>query len=221
MYPGSVALSSGMYHPGSRSAFQTECKRDGLPDATGAVSRISLERFDVNRAAAVLIGLTPAAFAGIVVAQSRSSSDPPLMTAQERASFRRLTPANQKALIADLEHARACISDFAGRDGRKDADAAAKTAGPQFYTGMSDGFVVYSTVPAITDCPLDFTATGTDTPFFRHLPDAYSGPIAWTQVQQRCSGAAIRYALTFNRTLASLRPDILRAACPAGTLDAE
>lgn len=169
----------------------------------------------MNRSTAVLIGIVSATVAGSVVAQSSRSGSTRLIAPDERAWFDRQSSVARKKIMADLQAAEACISTYGKRDGSKDAMAAAVLPRPRFYTGISNGVVVYRTVPGIRGCSPAFTTSGEDQ-VFTELPDAYSGPFRTMKIQTSCGAAASHYAAAFNRTLAVMKPDAFHAACPMG-----
>jgi hypothetical protein len=154
----------------------------------------------------------------VVVAKSQSDGAR-LIAPDEKAWFERQPPALRKKIIVDLREAQACIAHFSKRDGAKEAAAAAKSSQPRFYTGISNGVHVYRTVPGIKGCFPSFTDTS-ESGRFRELPEAYSGPPRTLQVQRLCGAAASRFAAAFNRTLAMVKPDVFRAVCPTGQLQA-
>lgn len=153
----------------------------------------------MNRSTPVLIGIVSATVAGSVVAQSPRSWDTRLIAPDERAWFDRHSLVVKKKIMADLQKAKACISVFGKRDGPKDAMTAASLPRPQFYTGLSDGVVVYRTVPGIKGCSSPSTILSQDQPF-KELPEAYSGPTRSMRIQALCGAAASRYAAAFNQT---------------------
>ncbi len=138
-----------------------------------------------------------------------------LIAPHEMAWFDRQTPARQKVLLVNLRRAETCIATLAKREGGSEARAAVKLPNPRFYTGISDGVVVYAFVPGLDGCPLPLAEQDRKR-FYRALPETYSGPVFGLDIQQSCGAAATRYAAQFNRTLAALRPEILDAACAAG-----
>lgn len=173
----------------------------------------------MKRVVTILLGIVSAALASTLVAQGQRSSGMRMVPPDETAWFQRQSPASKRKIIADLESARACVSNYAKRDGRKDAVVAAGLPDPRFYTGISNGVVVYRTVPAVEGCSPAFTSRSKDQPF-RELAEAYSGPPRTMKLQMLCGEAASQYAATFNRTLATIKPDAFHAACPAGRLEA-
>ena len=169
----------------------------------------------MNRIAPILIGIVSATLAGSVVAQELRSEGMRLIAPDEKAWFERQSSAMQKKIIADLRSAKACISDYGKRDGGKDAITAAGLSRPRFYTGVSNGVVVYRTVPGIKGCSPAFTNQSQDQ-LFKDLPEAYSGPPRTMRIQTLCGAAAAQYAAAFNRALAMMKPDAFHAACPTG-----
>jgi hypothetical protein len=167
-----------------------------------------------------LLGIVAATLAGTVVAQSQRSSGMRLVAPDETAWFQRQSSAEKRKIIADLKSARVCVSDFAKRNGRQDAMVAARLPDPRFYTRISNGVVVYRTVPGIKGCSPAFTNRSKDQPF-KELAEAYSGPPRTMKLQMLCGEAASHYAATFNRTLATIKPDAFYAACAAGQLEAQ
>lgn len=169
----------------------------------------------MNRSTPVLIGIVSAAVAGSVVAQSSRSVNTRLIAPDERAWFDRQPSVVRKKIMADLQTAKACISAYGNRDGSKEAMAAAGLPRPKFYTGISNGVVVYRTVPGIKGCSPGFATASADQ-LFIELPQAYSGPFRMMRIQILCGEAASHYAAAFNRTLAVIKPDAFHAACPMG-----
>lgn len=169
----------------------------------------------MDRGASIFIGIVSATLAGSLVAQGLRPERTRLIAPDEKAWFDRQSPAIQKAVIAALRSAKACVADYSKRDGVKDAMTAAGLPQPRFYTGISNGTVVYRTVPGIKSCYPAFTAQDPDQ-LFKYLQDAYAGPPRTMRVQQSCEAAASQYAAAFNRTLAMVKPDTLHAACPTG-----
>jgi hypothetical protein len=137
------------------------------------------------------------------------------LTGSVVAWFERQSPTNQRSVIAELRSAKACVSDYSKRDGAKDAMTAASLQRPRFYTGISNGVVIYRTVPGIKDCSPPFTNQGQDQTF-EYLPALWHGPPRALRGQELCEAAASQYAAAFNRTLATLKPDAFHAACPTG-----
>jgi len=169
----------------------------------------------MNRITPILIGIVLAALAGSVVAQRSQSGHTRLIAPDEKAWFDRQPSAVKKKIMADLQTAKACVSAYGKRDGSKDAMAAAGFPRPKFYTGISNGVVVYRTVPGIKGCSPAFTTPSGDQ-FFTELPEAYSGPFRTMRIQTSCGAAASHYAAAFNKTLAMMKPDAFHAACPTG-----
>ena len=168
----------------------------------------------------ISLGVMSAAFAGSIVAQGQQSSGERLVAPNEAAWFQRQSTSSKRKIIADLKTARECVSDYGRRDGRKDAIVAAALPGPRFYTGISNGVVIYRTVPAVKECSPTFTGPS-ENKSFKELAEAYSGPPRRMKLQMLCAEAATHYAATFNRTLASMKPEAFHAACPAGQLEAK
>lgn len=168
----------------------------------------------------ILLGIMSAAFAGSIVGQVPRSSDMRLVAPDEAAWFQRQSPAMKRKIIADLEKARACISSYATRDARREATVAARSSNPRFYSGFSNGVVAYRTVPGIKGCSPTFTSRSEDQ-YFTELAEAYSGPPRTMKVQMLCGEAASKYAASFNRTLASMKPGAFHEACPTGQLEAK
>ena len=169
----------------------------------------------MNRIASISIVILSATLAGAVVAQDLRSEGTRLVAPDEKAWFKRQSPAIRKRVVADLRSAKACISDYARRDGVKDAMTAAGLPQPRLYTGVSNGVVVYRTVPGIEGCSPPFANQSQDQ-LFKNLPEAYSGPPRTMELQRLCGVAASDYAAVFNRTLVMMKPEAFHAACSTG-----
>ena len=169
----------------------------------------------MKRITPILIGIVSATVAGSVVAQRSQSGETRLIAPDEKAWFDRQPSAVKKKIMADLQTAKACVSAYGKRDGKKDAMTAAALPRPKFYTGISNGVVVYRTVPGIKGCSPAFTPPSEDQ-IFTELPEVYSGPFRTMRTQISCGAAASHYAAAFNRTLAMMKPDAFHAACPTG-----
>jgi hypothetical protein len=86
--------------------------------------------------------------------------------------------------------------------------------------GKGSSVVVYRTVPRIQGCSPAFTNLNKNQPF-KELAEAYSGPPRTMKLQMLCGETASHYAATFNRTLATIKPEALHGACAAGQLEAQ
>lgn len=172
----------------------------------------------------VLIGVAFSVLIGSAAVQGQRPNGLGLLAPGEKAWFDRQPDQTKKKLIVDLRDAKACIAEFTARDGVKEAQIAAKSPQPRFYSGVSNGVVVYRTVPGIKGCSPAFLNQTDDRGFkvddrgFKVLPEIYFGPPRSMHLQNQCAIAASRYAAAFNRTLATMRPSAFRAACPDGEL---
>jgi hypothetical protein len=169
----------------------------------------------MNRIAPIGIGILSVAIAGSLLAQGSRSEGSRLIAPDERLWFKRQSPAVRKNIMANLQAAKACISTYGKRDAGKDATTAAGLPRPRFYTGISNGVVIYRTVPGVRGCSPAFKSPNQDQ-LFRELPEAWSGPPRTMRIQISCEAAASKYAAAFNSTLARMKPDAFHAACPAG-----
>jgi hypothetical protein len=174
----------------------------------------------MNRFAPTFIGIVSATLAGSLVAQGLRPGRTRLIAPEEKAWFKRQSPAIQKAVIAELRSAKACVADYSKRDGTKDAMTAAGLSQPRFYSGVSNGVVIYRTVPGIRGCSPEFINQGQgQDQIFDDLPALWHGPPRGLRGQELCGAAASRYAAAFNKTLAVMKPDAFHAACPTGQLE--
>ncbi|TGX52372.1 hypothetical protein E5A73_16395 [Sphingomonas gei] len=171
----------------------------------------------MNRVVMISFAIMSAGSACAISAREQPTTWISLIAPEEAAWFKLQPPGAKRKILADLRRARACVAGFAKRDGRKDAVAAARLPSPRFYSGISNGVVVYRTVPAVQGCSPEFISKNEDQ-HFRELADAYSGPPRTMKLQRLCGEAASTYAATFNRTLARIKPEAFNAACPKGRL---
>ena len=166
----------------------------------------------------IVLASMAAVSCGTLFAKERQIAATQLIAPEEASWFRKQPPASKPLIIADLRKARICIANYGKRDARKDALKTSMSRSPKFYTGISNGVVIYRTLPGVAGCSPPFS-DGKSEGLFEELADAWSGPPRAMRLQTLCSQAASRYAAAFNRTLAVAKPNAFQAACPAGRLE--